>query len=444
MKKLGHSSYTNLFISQVQSFLEQVLSRQERQSHHLLAVSGGVDSMALLWVTKILADKKLIGPFSVVFCHHQTRTGQDQEASLVKTFCQEFEIPFKSVALNGLNKNQPNFEAEARRLRKEALLKEKADFIWEAHHLNDSYEWHLMQKSKSRYLNSSLGIPVRNKKIIRPFMCVSKVHIERLARIEKIPHLFDPTNIDPKFERNYVRLKIIPRIEARYPKYLASYVAQMNALASILKLNILPAIVEKKIVYKEAHLFLGDDFSKSSLASSIHHFSTKDRGEIFSTVEKMLKAIKHQKHGPFHFSGGVRGFYSPGILMIAHHSFANKDEELFQRLSQLTQQKIELLPKKTLQELKKSFEDLLNRSDAPVFFPMPCLVIENKFVEKTLNTSGSDSLFPRVTELCRSKGWRLVAMNKLLATWESKQKRLPQRLGIYPLHELYHLFSSQE
>jgi len=444
MKKLGHSSYTNLFINHVQNFLEQVLTLKERKSHHLLAVSGGVDSMALLWVAKKLANKEVIGPFSVVFCHHQTRTGQDHEENLVATFCQQLEIPFKSVILQGLNKNRPNFEAEARRLRKEAFLKEKADFIWEAHHLNDSYEWHLMQKSKSRHLNSSLGIPVRNKKVVRPFMCVSKAQIERLARFEKIPYLFDPTNKDPRYERNYVRLKIIPQLAARYPKYLASYVAQMNALSSFLKLNILPSVEERKFTYKEAHLFLGDDFSKSSLVSSIHQFSNKDRGEIFSTLEKMLKAIGHQKQGPFHFSGGVKGFYSPGILMFTHGRFQNKDEELFHLLSSLPMHKIKSIPKKSLQELKKSFEDLLNLSDAPAFFPMPCLVIENKFIEKTLNTSGSDSMFPRVTELCRSRGWRLVAMNKLLKTWESKKKRLPQRLGIYPLHELYHLFSSQE
>ena len=78
-----------------------------------------------------------------------------------------------------------NFELKARLERYKIFSKYQDSLIVLGHHIDDSFEWSLMQKMKSSRLESTIGIPLYNKNYIRPLMCVTKKQIRRYAKILK-------------------------------------------------------------------------------------------------------------------------------------------------------------------------------------------------------------------------------------------------------------------
>src|SRR4051794_22044041 len=95
MNTLSPTSYRALFFKHVFRFLGNVASQKELEGSHVVAVSGGVDSMVLLWFAHGLFKQGKIGPIRAIFIHHHTRPGQDYDAKLVKDFCELNQIPFK-------------------------------------------------------------------------------------------------------------------------------------------------------------------------------------------------------------------------------------------------------------------------------------------------------------------------------------------------------------
>lgn len=446
MKKLSPRAYRSLFLKHLEEFLTKVTTPEERAGDHAVAVSGGPDSMALLWCAHELSKESKIGKVRGVFVHHHTRAGQDQDEEEVRNFCAREKIPFVSLHVKDLNLKAGNFEARAREKRYELCLKElkKNELLWLGHHIDDSFEWSMMQKLRSSNPKSSMGIPVRNKKILRPFLSVTRAQIQELIKHEGIPFCDDPTNQDLQYERNYIRKVLTPVIKKRYPKYLKFYTQQANFMAHTLGLSVVKGHKEGRIyAFYEGAVLEGREFSPIKIQELIHHYSHQKRGDLMTTIEKMLRAIKHGKKGPFQFSGGVEAYYTPGLLMIYPQKMENQDDHLAWALSRLTPEVLMHLPSFSRGELQKSWEDLLSRSDALLNMPGLILLLERDSLCKTLNASVFDPLFPKVSKVCQERGLKFISFRKCLDTWELKKERLPEKLRLVPLFNLSHLFSSQ-
>jgi tRNA(Ile)-lysidine synthase len=447
MKKLNGIALKGLFFKHATRFLDSVSRPNELRGGHAIAVSGGIDSMMLLWFAHELFQEGKIGPVRALFVHHHTRPGQDAEASVVLEFCQQRQIPFVQLDAIGLKNIGGNFEQEARKQRRALLLSElkPGELLWMGHHLDDSYEWSLMQKYRSGSPKSSLGIPVRNGPIIRPFLCVSKKQLIHLNKFEKVPYLEDPTNTETRFDRNFLRQEILPLISKRYPQYLKHYVNHANYLATILNLTISGRINHNLIhVYDHGAIIQGLQFSPYQVQDLLHSFSENHRGKTTSQIFKMIKAIENGKKGPFHFSGGTEIYFSYKLLMIYSQRMKNYDSSIAGVLRGLTNDELMLLPSLSHQELLRVWDTLLKSSDAMLNMPGLLVIIESQSVNKTLNTSVYDSLFPEVSKVCHQRGLRFLSSLKCLETWERKKEKLPEKLRILPLWTLSNLFSSQE
>jgi tRNA(Ile)-lysidine synthase len=317
--------YTQKFVSHVESFMKEYCLFPENNG--LVAVSGGMDSMALLWCLNQIIPNKI----KALHLNHGTRPENQKEQELIESFCQQNNIKFLSKNVF-LDSKKPNFEKTARDERKnffQTCLK-KGDVIFTAHHLNDSFEWSLMQQFKSSNIKSSLGIPVCNGYYKRPFLCVSRKHISKLVEKENIPYREDPSNNDTRFERNYIRKCVVKNIESRYPKYLKHYVHKQNEMAHDLglrkkneneQLNVYRSFCESLIL----HPRLSDDFGQgqSLLREEIHRLSHDNRGKINSQIEKLLLSKRSHKKGPLSFSGGVKAYMETGLIYLT----SRKDEE---------------------------------------------------------------------------------------------------------------------
>lgn len=447
MKKPTSFAYRTLFLKHVFQFLNSVTSSRLLGESHVMAVSGGVDSMALLWVARQLHAQDLIGPIRAVFVHHHTRDGQNLDAKMVEDFCLKHKIHFTILHAHGLQEGSGNFEHRARMARRDLLLGNlaKGELLWQGHHLDDSFEWGLMQKYRSAQLGSSIGIPVRNGRVLRPFMCVSKKQIRHFARLENITFREDPTNKDLKFDRNFVREKLSPLIQERYPQFLKHYVAQANAQAALLKISLISNPGDSRVyAYEQGAVIKGEKFSSSQVLQLLHTFSQARRGKLNSQVLKMLKAIENGKKGPFHFSGGTEAYFTPNLLMIYQQNFQNSDHAVADIIKSLNDEQLKSLPKLSYQDLELSWHDLLQSPRAIFNMPGLLLVMENVSVGKILNTSVHDSLFPEVSNVIKHRHFRLMTTQKCLEVWRKKRSKLPEKLGIIPLWTLSNLFPSQE
>lgn len=448
MKKLSPIAYRSLFFKHLWRFLRNVVSQTELNASHAIAVSGGRDSMTLLWVAKTLHSQGKIGPVRAIFVDHRTRPGQKEDGKLIEKFCQEENLPFVRLEIKRLNPKSGNFEARARTLRRAACLNNLGpnELLWAGHHLDDSYEWNFMQRHRSNNPKASLGIPVRNGRLIRPFSCVTRAQITRLARFEAIPYRDDPTNKDLRFDRNYLRHEIIPVIRKRYPKYLKFYSHMANFMSMMLKNNIIVRSgASEMFVYDQGAVLIGKHFSEIQIQELIHHYSNTDRGEIITPIERMLKAIDNGKKGPFHFSGAMEAYCTHNILMIYSQGMKNYDEAIARVLGSLTERQFQEIPSYYKRvELEHAWANLLQTSDAMLNMPGLVLVLEAESVCKTLNTSIYDPLFPQVSALCKEKGWRFITYDKCLETWKHKRGKLPEKLRLLPLSNLSNLFTSQQ
>ena len=95
----------------------------------------------------------------------------------------------------------------------------------------------MIQSFRQSSLNSTLGIPVFNRGLVRPFMCVSKKQIIQYAKSLELSLATDTSNGNLRFERNFFRSKLSNTILNRYPQYLRHYVARQNELALKLSMH---------------------------------------------------------------------------------------------------------------------------------------------------------------------------------------------------------------
>lgn len=447
MKKLRPIAYRSLFFKHVWRFLQQVASVDELAGPHAISVSGGLDSMTLLWVAKTLYEQGKIGPIRALHVHHGTRKGQDKDEELVAKFCKREGIPFKVLHAKGLGDFHNNFEARARRARKELFSQELSnrELLWYGHHIDDSYEWGFMQRARSTNPKAVLGIPVRNGPFIRPFNCVTRAQIKRLAKFEGIPFRDDPTNNDIKYDRNFIRKQIVPLIKDRYPKFLKQYVYLMNFFAMNLGISTLTKAGPAEIyAYDNGALLRGYHFSEIQIQEIIHSYSDTDRGELIMPIQRMLRAIDNRKKGPFQFSGGVDAYYTAGLLMIYCQKNVNHDQSIAKILNSLSPLELMQLPPYKRVELEHNWDNLLKSADAMSNMPGLVIVLESESVCKTLNCSVFDPLWPHVSQVCKNRGFRFTTMVKCIETWKVKKEKLPERLRLLPLSNLANLFSSQE
>ena len=182
----------------------------------LIALSGGMDSVALLFVLKELG-------YEVCACHfeHGLRGPSSlEDMRFVQRLCQreKVELYFEQGDVPAYMRQMGlSCEAAARALRYDfftrAMARLKAERCATAHHLDDQAETLLMRLARGA-LDGLNGIPYVNGPFIRPLRDVTRAQIERYVQEKSLPFAQDATNWDPAIARNRVRLEVLPALQA--------------------------------------------------------------------------------------------------------------------------------------------------------------------------------------------------------------------------------------
>ncbi len=192
--------------------LEQVIEAL-KPAKYVLAVSGGVDSAVLAY----LARKRLSGrpgyDFVIAHFDHGIRRDSAGDRLLVKEIARSYGFVF--VAGRG-RLGQNASEARARSARYKFLNEVKrtsdAAAVVTAHHQDDVIETAIINLLRGTYRKGLSSLSSRPH-LIRPFIEIPKAEIIDFAQRHRLKWRDDPSNLDVRYLRNYVRHQIIPRLD---------------------------------------------------------------------------------------------------------------------------------------------------------------------------------------------------------------------------------------
>ncbi|MGV8905142.1 MAG: tRNA lysidine(34) synthetase TilS [Acetobacterium sp.] len=194
--------------------------------HVLIGVSGGADSLALLYFLDKYANDLGLN-IGAAHLHHGLRgEAADADEDFVKNFCREKAIPFFSR-----QRDIRKIAVDEKISIEEAGRNERYNFFsWIAqangynriamgHHINDQAETLLMRLIRGTGIKGVSGIKsIRDGLFIRPFLCLEKTEIISYCGENHLAYRTDATNFQKDVTRNKIRLDIMPMIREINPK----------------------------------------------------------------------------------------------------------------------------------------------------------------------------------------------------------------------------------
>lgn len=203
--------------------IEDFISRNhllEKDGKYLVALSGGADSVTLLWVLHELRYQ-----IEACHCNFQLRGAEsDRDEQFCVQLCKQLGIPLHRIHFDTrlyAEVHKESIELAARNLRYRyfAQLKEdvEADGICVAHHQDDTVETVLINLIRGAGIQGLTGISAKNGDILRPLLCVDRKEILAYLEEKGQDYVTDSTNLVDDVVRNKIRLNIIPMLKEINP-----------------------------------------------------------------------------------------------------------------------------------------------------------------------------------------------------------------------------------
>lgn len=182
-----------------------------------VGLSGGLDSTVLLHVLAALREQ-LGFELSAVHINHGLISGSAAWAAPCRQLCDGLGVPLLVREVVVRRDHPGGIEAAAREAR-HAALQEDADgaLLVLAHHRDDQAETVLFRALRGAGVRGAGGMHVLDARraIWRPLLDVPRRDLKAYAEEHALVWVEDPSNQDLRFSRNFLRLEVLPRIEAR-------------------------------------------------------------------------------------------------------------------------------------------------------------------------------------------------------------------------------------
>lgn len=226
-------------LSDLELALQQLLQRHSPRQL-TLAYSGGLDSQVLLHL--LVAPCQALGiTLTAVHIHHGISRHADAWAEFCQQQCQQLGVNFKlhRVQLQG----RADLEQQARDARYQML----ADYVTKpdsalmtAHHANDQLETLLLALKRGAGLAGMAGMaesrPFGMGLLLRPWLNFSRQQLESTALALQLSWVEDESNQSPEFDRNFLRLEVIPKLSERWPAIVTTSARTSQHLQQALQL----------------------------------------------------------------------------------------------------------------------------------------------------------------------------------------------------------------
>ncbi|GBU11509.1 tRNA(Ile)-lysidine synthetase [Enterobacterales bacterium] len=190
-----------------------------------VAFSGGLDSTVLL--AALVQLRTASSPdlsLRAIHVHHGLSEFADQWVTHAQAFCQQLQVPLQVVYVS-LDARQEGIEAAARTARYQAFADHLAcgETLLTAQHLDDQCETFLLalKRGSGPAGLSAMATYLQRKgyRLQRPFLSLSRQQLEQFAIRSGLQWIEDDSNQNPRFDRNFLRLNVLPALYERWPHF---------------------------------------------------------------------------------------------------------------------------------------------------------------------------------------------------------------------------------
>lgn len=191
----------------------------------LVGFSGGLDSSVLLHILVCIRDQ-LIPELKVraIHIHHGLNPLADTWVKHCQQQCARWHIPLEVVRVS-IDPRHNGIEAAARTARYQAFSSHLAtdEVLLTAQHLDDQCETFLLALKRGSgpagLSAMAARMPFAHSQLLRPLLTFSREMLESYARTQQLQWIEDDSNQDDRFDRNFLRLRVLPLLNHRWPHF---------------------------------------------------------------------------------------------------------------------------------------------------------------------------------------------------------------------------------
>lgn len=207
-------------LSQIEKIIQEQVTDSfgdEDELHFIVGVSGGIDSMSMLY-----AFYRLNISAYVVHVNYQKRgSASRKDARLVARMARQWNFECTIVEVNPEEVEGQNFQQWARERRyqlfEESAREQQAKGIAVAHNRDDQIETILQKMFRGGGLASWSAMQVWDGRLFRPLLNISRNNIATFAERNDIPYRTDASNLQSDFARNFLRNEWLANLSDFFP-----------------------------------------------------------------------------------------------------------------------------------------------------------------------------------------------------------------------------------
>lgn len=304
----------------------------DKQAKHLVALSGGADSVCLMLVLQ-----KLGYDIEAAHCNFHLRGEESiRDEHFCESLCKRCGVTLHITHFDTIEyarKHKQSIETAARNLRYEyfeELRRDiRADDVCVAHHKDDNVETVIMNMVRGTGLNGIIGIRPVNGCIKRPLLCVTRKEITEYLHAIGQDYVVDSTNLIDDTTRNKIRLDIVPLLEEINPAAKENICRMTELIADaehILKQTVidkLSAITRHQDGYTVIDS-LNNAFDSASISYALFYLLQP----LGFNAEQMREIASSDKHGAKWQSNSHTVVIERGNILIAPNDYDVKQPQI--------------------------------------------------------------------------------------------------------------------
>ncbi len=209
----------------MEKLLSHVSGKISGRQRLLVAFSGGLDSTVLLHLLIRLRDTVQHTLYiRAAHVHHGLSRFADDWASDCRQRCEQWQVPLEIIAVHP-DKRQGGIEAAARTARYQALgqILQNNEVLLTAQHLDDQCETLLLALKRGSGPAGLSSMPEHmaffNGEQLRPLLDIARHQLAHYALQQQLSFVEDDSNQDERFERNFLRQRVLPLMQKRWPGF---------------------------------------------------------------------------------------------------------------------------------------------------------------------------------------------------------------------------------
>jgi tRNA(Ile)-lysidine synthase len=187
-----------------------------------IAFSGGLDSTVLLHLLASLANTQTLPPLRAVHVHHGLQAAADAWPAHCQAVCDSLGVPLRLMRVQV--RPGASLERAARDARYQAFMQAMGagEVLFTGQHRDDQAETLLFRLLRGAGVRGLAAMPehrpLAQGHLVRPLLAFSRSELEAYAQQHQLHWIEDPSNVDPRFSRNYLRHRVLPSLTDRWPQ----------------------------------------------------------------------------------------------------------------------------------------------------------------------------------------------------------------------------------